>query len=59
MCFQYLESRYNLLVEELEPVISVKAKEEIATGLVHLLHKKGKVTKFLSDIVMAEVTKLG
>ena len=47
------------LVEVLEPQISVKTKDEIATTMVNILQKLGKATDFLSDIVMAEVDKLG
>ena len=57
--FQYIERDYSILVEVLEPVISVKAKEELATCMVNILHKNGHAKDYLSDIVMAEVDKLG
>ena len=44
-------------MELLEPVISVKAKQDLATSLVHILQKLGKANQFLSDIVMADVDR--
>ena len=60
-CFflQYIEKDYSILVEVLEPLISVKAKEELATCMVNILHKNGHAKDYLADIVMAEVDKLG
>ena len=43
----------------LEPVVGVKAKEEIATALVAVMQREGYAHKFLSDIVMADVHKNG
>ena len=56
---QYIKTDCSILVEVLEPLLSVKAKEEIATSLVRILQKLGCAQDFLSDIVMAEVDKLG
>ena len=49
---EYLTVDYALLCEVLEPNISVKAKEEVATSLVRVLHKVGKANDFLVDITM-------
>ena len=49
---EYLTVDYALLCEVLEPNISVKAKEEVATTLVRVLHKVGKANDFLVDITM-------
>lgn len=43
----------------LEPVIGVKAKEDIATALVAVMQREGYAQKFLADIVMADVDKIG
>ena len=59
LLLQYIEREYSILAEVLEPVIRVKAKEELATCLVNVLHKNGHCKDFLTDIVMAEVDKLG
>ena len=47
------------MCELLEPVVGVKAKEEIATALVAVMQREGYAHKFLSDIVMADVHKNG
>ncbi|KAK2149018.1 hypothetical protein LSH36_471g02009 [Paralvinella palmiformis] len=54
----FVEIDYSLLVDILEPQVSVKAKEELATSLVHILQRRGRAKEFLTDIVMAEVDKL-
>lgn len=43
----------------LEPAIGVKAKEDIATALVAVMQREGYAQKFLADIVMADVDKIG
>ncbi|XP_013413034.1 ras GTPase-activating protein nGAP isoform X4 [Lingula anatina] len=55
---QYLSTDYMCLVEVLEPVISVKAKEEIAMSMVRIMQRLGKADHFLPDIVMGEIDKL-
>ena len=59
LSFQYVQTDYHVLVEVLEPVLAVRAKEELATSLVHILHKTGHAQDFLTDIIMVEVNKLG
>ena len=60
-CFilQYLTTDYCKLCEVLEPVVSVKDKEDIATCLVHIMQKLNKAKDFLTDIIMTEVSQLG
>lgn len=43
----------------LEPVIGVKAKEDIATAMVAVMQREGYAQKFLADIVMSDVDKSG
>lgn len=57
--FQYLKSEYKTICEILEPVVSVKAKEDIATALVHIMQKEGLAKNFLSDIVMLDIKRVG
>jgi hypothetical protein len=56
---QFLTTDYALLCELLEPIMSVREKEEFATTLVHAMHKLGKAKGFLCDIVMSEIGRLG
>ncbi|XP_074653914.1 disabled homolog 2-interacting protein-like isoform X2 [Tubulanus polymorphus] len=55
---QYLTDNYLVLVDVLEPLVSVKAKTDVATSLVHIFQNLGQAKKFLTDIVMAEVDRL-
>jgi len=55
----YLRTDYRALCEVLEPVVGVKAKEDIATALVHVLHSEGLAKQFLADVVMMDVDRIG
>lgn len=57
--FQELRQSYLRLCVALEPVMSVKAKEDLATSLVRVLHKQGLAHNFLCDLIMSEVHALG
>ena len=59
MFLQYLKTDYMEVCEFFEPVVGVKAKEDIATALVAVMQREGYAQKFLSDIVMADVDKIG
>lgn len=39
---EYISSNYLLLCNSLEAAISLRAKEELAAALVHILHSTGK-----------------
>ena len=56
---QYLRENYVTVCDVLEPLVNVKDKEEIATTLVKIMQKLNKVKDFLSEVVMAEVLRLG
>jgi RAS protein activator-like 2 len=43
----------------LEPAVGVKAKEDIATALVHIMHREGLAREFLADIVMLDIDRVG
>jgi RAS protein activator-like 2 len=50
---------YKALCEALEPVIGVKAKEDIATAMVHIMQREGRAQQFLADIVMMDIDRIG
>jgi RAS protein activator-like 2 len=50
---------YKPLCEALEPVINVKAKEDIATAMVHIMQREGRAQQFLADIVMMDIDRIG
>ncbi|XP_064648942.1 ras GTPase-activating protein nGAP-like isoform X4 [Lineus longissimus] len=55
---QCLSEDYQTLVDVLEPLVSVKAKEEVATSLVHVFQRLNKVKDLLTNIVMVEIDRL-
>ncbi|XP_062272837.1 disabled homolog 2-interacting protein-like [Scomber scombrus] len=54
---EYISSNYLLLCNTLEASISLRAKEELAAALVHILHSTGKAKEFLTDLMMSEVDR--
>ncbi|GAB1606823.1 Rap GTPase-activating,RAS activator like-3,Ras GTPase-activating gap-2,Probable Ras GTPase- [Argonauta hians] len=55
---EYITSNYVSLCEHLEPLVSVRDKEDIATCLVHAMQHLNKANNFLCDVVMAEILRL-
>uniref|UniRef100_A0A672H3D3 DAB2 interacting protein b n=1 Tax=Salarias fasciatus TaxID=181472 RepID=A0A672H3D3_SALFA len=54
---EFISSNYLLLCSTLEASISLRAKEELAAALVHILHSTGKAKDFLTDLMMSEVDR--
>lgn len=55
---EYICKNYVTLCELLEPLVSVREKEDIATCLVHALQHMDKAKNFLCDVVMEEISRL-
>ena len=45
--------------ESLESVLSVKAKEDLASALVHVLHHEGLAKEFIAELALQEILKSG
>lgn len=55
----YLKENYKRVCETLEPVIGVKAKEDIGQALVLLMHAQGLAGAFLTDVVALDLLRVG
>ncbi|XP_044729719.1 ras GTPase-activating protein raskol [Chrysoperla carnea] len=55
---EYLKIDYKKVCEILEPVIGVKAKEDIATSLVLTMQSENMAHQFLADIVMMDILRV-
>lgn len=56
---EYLKTDYTSLCEKLEPVIGVKAKEDIATALIAVMQREKRAPQFLADLVMMDIHRIG
>ncbi|XP_017479294.1 PREDICTED: probable Ras GTPase-activating protein, partial [Rhagoletis zephyria] len=56
---EYLKNNYKRVCETLEPVIGVKAKEDIGQALVLLMHAQGLAGAFLTDVVALDLLRVG
>lgn len=55
----HLKENYKKVCEILEPVIGVKAKEDIGQALVLLMHAQGMAGAFLTDVVALDLLRVG
>uniref|UniRef100_A0AAG5DSB9 Ras GTPase-activating protein n=1 Tax=Anopheles atroparvus TaxID=41427 RepID=A0AAG5DSB9_ANOAO len=54
----YLKGNYKKVCEMLEPIIGVKAKEDIGQALVLLMHAQGMAAAFLTDVVALDLLRV-
>ncbi|XP_054715023.1 ras GTPase-activating protein nGAP-like isoform X2 [Uloborus diversus] len=56
---QYVKTDYKTLCEMLEPAISVRAKDDVATTLINIMQKENLAKEFLAELVMSDIEKIG
>lgn len=55
----YLKENYKKICENLEPVIGVKAKEDIGQAMVLFMHHQGMASEFLTEIITLDLLRVG
>jgi hypothetical protein len=55
---EYIRDKYLSLMLELESHLNVRVKDDLANALVRIAHKLNIQTKFLTDLVIAEILNL-
>ena len=55
----YLRENFKKVCEFLEPIIGVKAKEDIGQALVLLMHAQGMASEFLTEVVALDLLRVG
>ncbi|XP_053663502.1 ras GTPase-activating protein raskol [Anopheles marshallii] len=54
----FMKENYKKVCEAIEPIIGVKAKEDIGQALVLLMHSQGMAAAFLSDVVALDLLRV-
>ncbi|EAU76246.2 AGAP004692-PA [Anopheles gambiae str. PEST] len=55
---EFLKKNYKKICEVIEPIIGVKAKEDIGQALVLQMHSQGMAAIFLSDVVALDLLRV-
>ncbi|XP_042885679.1 disabled homolog 2-interacting protein-like, partial [Penaeus japonicus] len=56
---QYLKDNATSLCQLLEPVVSVKSKEDIATTLINIMQKEERAITFLVSLILSDIQRIG
>lgn len=54
-----MKDEYGPLCESLENLLSVKAKEDLASAMVHVLHHENLAKEFIAELALQELLKSG
>ncbi|CAL4110873.1 unnamed protein product, partial [Meganyctiphanes norvegica] len=56
---EYLANQSMPLCQLLEPMVTVKVKEDVATALVNISQVEGRATEFLVNLILNDILKIG